>query len=170
MASLLALPALIFGSGGAAAGAATGITAGQALSGLGAVVSGFGTVASGVAANRMARQDALNMEAQGKEELAAAQREAQQKRREGALLVSRQQALAAASGGGADDPTIVRLMTKAAGESEYNAQSAMYGGVSRQMGLNSGAKARRREGKASLLGGVAGGFGQTASGLSKAFG
>lgn len=171
MAFLAALPGMLFGTGTAAAGAAgAGITASQALSGLGAVVSGVGTVASGVAADRAARQDALNMEAQGKEEMAAAQREAQQKRREGALMASRQQALAAASGGGADDPTIVKLMTRTAGESEFNAQSALFGGRSRQMGMNSSAKARRREGKASLLGGIVGGFGETASGLGKAFG
>lgn len=169
MAFLAALPGLIFGSGASAA-AGAGITASQALSGLGAVVSGVGTVASGVAADRQARQDALNMEAQGKEELAAAQRDALQKRREGALLASRQQAVAAASGGGADDPTIVKLMTKAAGEAEYGAQTAMYGGISRQVGLNSAAAAKRREGKSSLLGGIVGGFGQTASGLGRAFG
>lgn len=167
MAFLAAIPALFAGASGAAG---AGLSASSVLSGLGAVVSGVGTVASGVAADRAARQDALNMEAQGKEELAASQRDALQKRREGALLASRQQAVAAASGGGADDPIIVKLMTKAAGESEYNAQTAMYGGISRQAGLNSSAKARRREGKASLLGGVLGGFGQTASGLSKAFG
>lgn len=170
MAFLAALPALFGASAGAAGAAGAGISASSVLSGLGAVVGGVGTVASGVAAKRAADQDALNMEAQGKEEIASAQRDAQQKRREGALLASRQQALAAADGGGSDDPTIVRLMTQAAGQSEYNAQSAMYGGVSRQVGLKSGAKARRAEGKSSLLGGVLGGFGQAASGMSKAFG
>lgn len=169
MAVLAALPGLIFGSGAAAAGTA-GITASQALGALGAGITGFGTIASGVAADRADRQDALNMEAQGKEEFAAAQRDAQQKRKEGALLASRQQAVAAASGGGADDPTIVKLMTRAAGDAEYNAQSVMYGGISRQMGLNSGARARRREGKSSLLGSVVGGFGQTARGFASAFG
>lgn len=163
MAFLAALPGLI-------SGAVSGISGSQALGILGAGISGLGTVASGVAANRQAQQDALNMEAQGKEELAAAQRDAQQKRREGALLASRQQAVAAASGGGADDPTIVKLMTRAAGDTEYNAQSAMYGGISRQIGLNSSARARRREGRSSLLGSVVGGFGQTARGLSGAFG
>lgn len=168
MAFLAALPGLIFGSG--AAGAATGLTASQALGAIGTGISAFGTVASGVAANRQAQQDALNMEAQGKEELAASQRDAQEKRREGRLLVSRQQAVAAASGGGADDPTIVKLMSQTAQNAEYNAQGAMYGGYSRRAGLFAGAKNRRAEGRASLLGGVLGGFGSAASGLSKVYG
>lgn len=176
MAFLAALPGLIFGSGAAAAagtaaaGASAGLSASSVLSAIGAGVTGVGTIASGVAAKRAADQDALNMEAQGKEELAASQRDAQQKRKEGALLASRQQALAAASGGGADDPTIVKLMTQAAGQTELNAQSAMYGGISRQTGLRSSAKARRAEGKSSLLGSVVGGFGQTASGIGNSFG
>lgn len=138
----------------------------------GAAVSGIGTVASGVAANRAAQQDALNMEAQGKEEIAVAQREAEEKRKEGRLVNSRAQALAAASGAGAggDAPTIVKLMSQTAGGAEYNAQSAMFGGLSRKRGLNDGAKARRAEGKASLLGSVLGGFGQAASGVAKAYG
>ena len=143
-----------------------------ALAAIGSLVGAFGTVASGVAANRAAQQDALNMEAQGKEEMAASQREAEMKRREGRLVNSRAQALAAASGAGAgtDAPTIVKLMTQTSGESEFNAQSALFGGRSRQAGLKQGAKARRAEGKASLLGSVFSGFGSAASGIGKAFG
>ncbi|MFA7308414.1 MAG: hypothetical protein WC026_17285, partial [Hyphomicrobium sp.] len=101
------------------------------------------------------------LEEKGKEELAASQRDAIQKRREGALINSRQQALAAASGAGAgsDAPTIVKLMTDTAGQAEYNAQVDLYGGKSRKEGLFNAAANRRREGKASLLGSVLGGFG-----------
>lgn len=128
---------------------------------IGALISGFGTIASGVAANNAAKQDALNLEAKGQEELAASQRDADVKRREGALFNSRQQALAAASGAGAgaDAPTIVKLMTDTAGQAEYNAQVDLYGGKSRKQGLYDAAANRRREGKASLLGSVLGGFG-----------
>lgn len=135
---------------------------------IGALVSGFGTIASGVAANRAAKQDALNMEAAGKEEVAAAQRDAEVKRREGRLINSRAQALAAASGAGAgtDAPTIVKLMSQTSGESEFNAQSAMFGGFSRQAGLKQGAASRRAEGKASLLGSVFSGFGTMAKGFA----
>lgn len=128
---------------------------------IGALISGFGTIASGVAADNAAKQDALNLEAKGQEELAASQRDADVKRREGALINSRQQALAAASGAGAgsDAPTIVKLMTDTAGQAEYNAQVDLYGGKSRKQGLYEAAANRRREGKASLLGSVLGGFG-----------
>lgn len=158
MAFLAALPGLIAGSG---------ITATQALGAVATGVSTLGTVAGGVAANRQAQQDAMNMEAAGREELAAAQRDAQMKRREGRLLSSRQQAVAAASGGGASDPTIVRLMTQTAADSELNAQSAMYGGYSRKAGLFAGARNRRAEGRASLLGGYLGGFGTAAAGFGR---
>lgn len=133
---------------------------------IGAAISGIGTILGGVAANNAAQQEAMQLEAKGKEELAASQRDADQKRREGALISSRQQALAAASGAGAgsDAPTIVKLMTDTAGQAEYNAQVDLYGGKSRKEGLYNAAANRRREGKASLLGSVLGGFGGFAKG------
>lgn len=132
---------------------------------IGALISGVGTIASGIAANNAAKQEALQMEAKGREELAASQREAADKRREGELVMSRQQALAAASGAGAgmDAPTIVKLMTNTAGAAELNAQTDLYGGKQRKAGLFDAAANRRREGKASLLGSVLGGFGSLAS-------
>lgn len=132
---------------------------------IGAAVSGAGTVMSGVAANQAAKQEALQMEAKGREELAASQREADAKRREGQLVNSRAQALAAASGAGAgmDAPTIVKLMSQTAGAAELNAQTDLFGGKSRKQGLFDAAANRRREGKASLLGSVLGGFGQFGS-------
>ena len=138
---------------------------------IGALVGAAGTVASGVAANRAAQQDALNMEAQGKEELAASQREADAKRREGRLVNSRAQLLAAASGAGAGDdaPTIVKLMSETSGQAEYNAQTAMFGGYSRKDGMIQGAKARRSEGKSMLVGSVFSGLGQAASGFGQAY-
>ncbi|MCO5159621.1 MAG: hypothetical protein M9939_00675 [Mesorhizobium sp.] len=131
---------------------------------IGALISGVGTIASGIAANNAAQQEAMQLEEKGKEELAASQRDADQKRREGALINSRQQAVAAASGAGAgmDAPTIVKLMTDTAGQAEYNAQVDLYGGKSRKEGLFNAAANRRREGKASLLGSVLGGFGSFA--------
>lgn len=131
---------------------------------IGAAVTGAGSILSGVAANNAAQSEAMQLEEKGKEELAASQREAAAKRREGALINSRQQAIAAASGAGAgmDAPTIVRLMTDTAGGAEFNAQADLYGGKSRKEGLFNAAANRRREGKASLLGSVLGGFGSFA--------
>jgi hypothetical protein len=172
MAFIPAIAAAIGSAASSAAGAIGGLTTGQALSGLGAIVSAGGTVASGVAANNAAKFESEQMRIKAAEERAAAQREAQAKRREGDLVMSRQQALAAASGAGAgtDAPTIVKLMTDTARDSEYNAQTAQYGGESRSRGLLDSAKARRASGRASLMGSVIGGFGQGAAGLGRAFG
>src|ERR1051325_11422191 len=149
----------LFGGAGAASGGL-----GSTLGAIGSVVSGVGTIAAGAAENNAAKFEAAQMEQKAKEEVAASQRDAIAKRREGAILNSRAQAVAAASGGGAgtDAPTIVKLMGQTAGEADYNAQTAMYGGYSRAAGLQDSAKARRASGKASLLGSVIGGFGSMA--------
>lgn len=136
---------------------------------LGTAASVAGTIGAGVAAKNEANYEAAQMEIKGAEERAAGQRDAMQKRTEGQLVMSRQQALAAASGAGAgsDAPTIVRMMTDTAAESEYSAQSSMYGGLSRATGLMDSARGRRASGKASFLGSVIGGFGQAAGGFGK---
>lgn len=136
---------------------------------LGSVLSGAGTIAAGAAEKQSADFEAAQMDMKAREEVAASQRDAIAKRKEGEILNSRAQALAAASGGGAgtDAPTIVKLMGQTAGEADYNAQTAMYGGYSRAAGLRDSAKARRMSGNASLLGSVLGGFGSTAGGLAK---
>lgn len=141
----------------------------ELLGAFGSVLSGVGTIAAGAAEKQSADFEAAQMEQKAKEEVAASQRDAIAKRREGAILNSRAQALAAASGGGAgtDAPTIVKLMGQTAGQADYNAQTAMYGGYSRSAGLMDSAKARRMSGNASLLGSVFGGFGSAASGLAK---
>jgi hypothetical protein len=154
----------LFGGAGAASGGL-----GSTLGAIGSVVSGVGTIAAGAAEKNAADFEAAQMDQKAKEEVAASQRDAIAKRREGAILNSRAQALAAASGGGAgtDAPTIVKLMGQTAGEADYNAQTAMYGGYSRAAGLRDSAKARRASGNASLLGSVLGGFGPMAGDLNK---
>ncbi|AVX04239.1 hypothetical protein MXMO3_01713 [Maritalea myrionectae] len=138
------------------------------------VVSAAGTIAGGIAANAAAQDEARQLEAKGKEEFAASQREAEIKRQEGRLIMSRQQALAAASGAGAGDdaPTILKLMSGTARESEFNAQVEMFGGKSRKSGLFNAASNRRREGAATLLGSVTKAVGGGIRGLntSGAFG
>jgi hypothetical protein len=141
----------------------------ELLGALGSVLSGAGTIAAGAAEKQSADFEAAQMDMKAKEEVAAAQRDAIAKRKEGEILNSRAQALAAASGAGAgtDAPTIVKLMGQTAGEADYNAQTAMYGGYSRAAGLRDSAKARRMSGNASLLGSVLGGFGSMAGGMAK---
>lgn len=126
------------------------IAAGASL--LGGVVGAAGSSAVGRAENEAAQAEALQLEAKGREEFAAAQRVALDKRREGVLANSRLTALAAASGGGADGATISRLMSGVVSDSEYNAATATYGGVERKTGLFDAAANRRRSGRASLLG------------------
>ena len=134
---------------------------------VGSLIQGVGALASGAAANRAARQEAAMLEERGKEEFAASQRDADERRREANLAVSRQQALAAASGAGADAPTIVRLMSDTAGQGEYSAQTELYGGRQRRAGLYDSARARRAEGRASLLGSAFDAAGSIFGGVSK---
>lgn len=123
-----------------------------ALTAIGGIVSALGSVASGIAANNAAEFEAQQLEAKGKEEFAASQRDAEAKRKEAQLVMSRQQALAASQGGSASDPTIVRLMTKTAETGDYNARTAMYGGISRQLGMNDSATGARLTGQANMFG------------------
>jgi hypothetical protein len=155
----------------AAVGAWIGSNIGTVASTAGGLLTAGGSIAAGQAENNSAKFEAQQMEAKAKEEKAAAQRDAEQKRREGTLINSRQQALAAASGAGAgaDAPTIVKLMSDTAGQSEYGANSVLYGGNERAAGLNDSAGARRRSGKASLLGSQIAGFGQGFGTIGKAF-
>lgn len=144
------------------------VAAGASLAG-GAIAS-EGALQRGRAENDMAQTEAVQLDAKGREEFAAAQQEAFAKRREGRLALSRAQALAAASGGGADDPTIVKLMSGIASEAEYNAGTAVYGGTSRRAGLLDAANNRRKSGQASLLGSRYEAAGQFLRGVSGAVG
>lgn len=119
---------------------------------IGGLVSGFGQVAGGIAANRQAQQQALNQEAEGKQEFANAQQQAFQKKREGELMISRQQALAAVSGGGADDPTILKIMGDTAGQTATNVHQTVAGGEQAMMNGFASARSTRSAGRSSFLG------------------
>jgi hypothetical protein len=113
------------------------------------------------------RDEAAQLDAKGQEELAASQRKAEARREEGRLLTSRQQALAAASGAGAgvDAPSIMQLMGETSKQAEFNAQSELFGGESRKLGLKRAADNKRREASATLLGSVLSGAGRLAGGF-----
>mgnify|MGYP001590167554 CR=1 FL=1 len=131
----------------------------------GTTVSAAGTIAGGNAANKAAGYEALQLEAKGKEEQAAARVEADQYKRKKELAQSTLQNRAAASGFSATDPTSLNL---AEGIEEYGTlqeQMALYGGASRRAGLEGQAAASRWEGKvakqasrykaaATILGGI----------------
>lgn len=144
------------------------IAAGAQL--LGGVVGAAGANAVGRAENEAAQAEALQLEAKGKEEFAAAQRVALDKRKEGVLANSRLTALAAASGGGADTGTIVNLMSGITNDADYNARTATYGGVERKTGLFDAAANRRRSGRASLLGARYDAMGKLIGGVAGAAG
>lgn len=129
---------------------------------IGTLISAGATIAGGVAQNNAAKFEAQQMDMKAKEETAASQRDAMAKTREGNLINSRAQAIAASSGAGAgtDAPTIVSIMSRTAGEAQYNAGTSMYGGDSRARGLRDSAKGKRASGKASMLGSVMSGFGK----------
>jgi hypothetical protein len=139
---------------------------------IGALISGVGALAEGAAAKNSADFEADQLRKKGDEEFASSQRDAAQSRKEAQLANSRAQALAAASGGGAgsDAPTILKIMSDTAAKGEYNAQTQMYGGLSRRAGMLDQAAGRRASGKASFLGGAlgaAGSFAKAAYGASK---
>ena len=131
---------------------------------IGGLLGAAGTIAAGAAEKKNSDFEAKQLDKKAKEEQANAQRQAAQSQTESRLAQSRQQALAAASGGGAgsDAPTIVKLMSDTAGQGQLNADTNIYTGYSRAAGLQDQAAAKRRSGKASLLGSVIGGFGQAA--------
>lgn len=72
--------------------------------------------------------NAWNAERTAGKLIAISQRQALEERRQGEISASRMLALAAAGGGGVSDPTIVRLLSKAEGESVYRANVALYEG------------------------------------------
>lgn len=137
---------------------------------LGGIVGAAGQMQQGRAEKAAADAEAVQLEAKGKEEFAAAQRVSLEKRREGELASSRLQALAASSGAGADTPTIVGLMSGILSQADYNAKTATYGGAERRAGLFDAAGNRRRSGKASLLGAKYAAMGSIVDGISGAAG
>lgn len=114
-------------------------------------VSAAGTLAAGGAARADADFQAKQMEARGKEEIAASQREAEETRRNSQLLQSRQQAVAAASGAGTGGSAL-ETMLDTNDEGELQALTALYGGEMRKRGLQDQAAASRRSGKAAQVG------------------
>lgn len=131
-------------------------------------ISAVGTIAAGKAqaaqyqaqaqanlmqaqANKQAAEfEAVQLEMQGNEELAASQQEAEESRRRKTLALSTLQARAAGSGFTATDPTALNLSDEISKYGTLQQQMALYGGQSRKSGLLSQAAARRFEGETGL--------------------
>lgn len=137
------------------------------LSVIGTGLSVMSSIQQGKAQAAALEYEAKQAEMKGKEERAAAQREALEKEEQASFLLSRQQALAAASGAGLETPSVVDIYTKTAQRGEYQEAALLYGGESRQRGLQDQAKGLRAKASAvrsgSALDAIAGGI----SGLSK---
>lgn len=108
------------------------------------VLTTVGQIQQGQGANEAAQYQAAQLEQNAGQARASAQRDAIEERRQAALANSRLQALA---GGGGLDPTIVHLAQNIAGEGEYRALTALYGGEERARGMETSASARRFEGE-----------------------
>lgn len=145
---------------------------GAGISLVGGLTQAAGQRAAGDAALEDARFEARQLERTGKEEFAASQREALAARREGRLAASRGQAVAAASGGGAgsEAPTIVQLLGEISGQSELNAETALYRGESRRKGFYEQAQATRRTGRSRQRGYYSSAAGSIFSSIGSAFG
>lgn len=114
----------------------------------GTVMSATGSVGAGNAAKKSADDEAdqLNRRAIARRGEATAM--AGEERRQARLKVSRARAVGAASGASLDDPTFVNLTADLEAEGEYGALTRMYEGHEEAAGIDEGAAARRREGKA----------------------
>lgn len=146
------------------------LIAGTALSFVGTLAQASALNEQATAEQQAAAYKAREEQRVAQENRAAAQRKALQTRREGEYTQSKLQAAAAASGGGADDPTIIKLSSDIAGQSEYSALSEMFTGESRAIGLenqaqldiysgNVRANALRSRANQTILGGFGGLFG-----------
>jgi len=143
-------------------------------------VSGAATIAGGmiqaqgqkqVAASQKANLDyqAAQLEAQGKEEQAAAQHEVFQKRREKDLALSALQARGAASGFETTDPTGLQIGEDIAKYGTLQEMMAAYGGKSRRLGLEAEAIGRRAEGAAAVQGAKSAAMGTILGGVTSGF-
>lgn len=164
--SWLAIGSTILSSVGASAGAAGGAAlAGTAAAGLttaeiiGLAGTGLGAVGSileGQSAASAAEAEGIQAIAQAKSARATSQRQANEERRQGDLAISRAQAVAAAGGGGATDPTVLNIVGDIAGQSEYNALSALYEGTTAADTLEYQAKIKAMQARDAKIAGYIG--------------
>ncbi len=87
--------------------------------------------------------------------IAVSQAAAKEQLRQSRLVQSRAIAVAAAGGGGVSDDTIMRLVSKQAGEGAYRAAVALYGGEEKARQLRMAASTRLLEGEYSAESSIA---------------
>jgi hypothetical protein len=136
---------------------------------VGSLVSAAGTMAAGKAQQQAAEYEAKQLEIKGMEERAAAQREGQEHEKKTDLALSSLQARGATGGFSATDPTALAIGDEIAKYGTYQQQLAMYGGESRQAGLEAQAEGRRMEGRAARQGAKYAALGTIIGGVGGAF-
>jgi hypothetical protein len=104
--------------------------------------------------NVAAQFQAVQLEQQAGQSVAASQRVALEEKRKANLFASRALALAGASGGGASDPTVVRIIASIVGEGSYRAAVAHYRGEDEARKLRTGAKVARYQGALAEMAGL----------------
>lgn len=97
--------------------------------------------------------EAAQLESNAMQVTAAGQRKAAEDQRMAKIVASRALAVAAASGGGASDPTIVRLMSRIAGEGEYRRAVDIYDAEDRARTMRMRAAGSIYEGQQALRSG-----------------
>ena len=97
--------------------------------------------------------ESAQLRQQAGQDIAVSQQRAQEQLRQSRLVQSRTLAVAAASGGGVSDPTIVRMLSRVAGEGTYRANTALYEGEERARLKRMQAEASDYEGKTGIISG-----------------
>ena len=132
-----------------------------AVGGVGSILSFIGNMKAGSAAKTAGQRSkaaadyqAVQLDQNAGQAIAASQRAAMDERRRTALLISRGIAVAAASGGGVTDPTVGKLLEDIAGEGAYRASVDLYQGEERARSMRMAADAKRFEGDVAAEGGA----------------
>jgi hypothetical protein len=130
------------------------------------VMTAGGQVYGGISAKRSADSEADQLRRRAITRRGEAGAAAREERRQSRLKMSRAQAVVAAGGGGLADPTIVNHMAKLEAEGEYAALARLYEGEEEASGLEEGARAVKREGRAARVAGYTKGLTSIMSGVS----
>lgn len=135
------------------------------LQGFGGIMAGRGARAAGEAERRAAEFQALQLEQNAGQAVAASQRAAEEERRKARLVTSRALAVAAASGGGASDVTVQNVIANLDAEGAYRAMVALYEGEDKARQLNMAAAGKRYDGEVAARAGKQKQAAYTLSGL-----
>lgn len=125
----------------------------------GTALNAAGSIESGNAANKAAKQEAAQLDANANEAFATGTRRSYEAGQQSEEFLSDVVAAQAASGGTSTDPQALRQRAKAEAAGEYNVLAELYQGKVRRQDLRRQASARRIEGKNAKRAGMMQGVG-----------